>query len=150
MSEPIVFVSLPEVPPASPPTGNPRDVAELFQSLRVEHLRYREFQLPPELPGGHTAVFDKRGHEVRWKTSARRHSSVPDSPRIAEQSATVELARQQSSDNSAAIRGSAVGRTAIAILRISSFFGFRRWDTTLTARQKAGNRDRRQAQHRAR
>jgi hypothetical protein len=28
--------------------GNPRDVADLFVSLDVEHLRYREFQLPEE------------------------------------------------------------------------------------------------------
>jgi hypothetical protein len=31
------------------PGANPRDVAELFDWLDVENLRYREFQLPDEL-----------------------------------------------------------------------------------------------------
>lgn len=31
------------------PVANPRDVAELFDWLDVENLRYREFQLPDDL-----------------------------------------------------------------------------------------------------
>ena len=41
------------------PVTNPRDVAELFDSLDVEHLRYREFQLPDE-----PTAFDLRPNGV--------------------------------------------------------------------------------------
>ena len=41
------------------PVANPRDVAELFDSLDVEQLRYREFQLPDE-----PTAFDLRPNSI--------------------------------------------------------------------------------------
>jgi len=41
VSDPILQAFVPEVSPC-----NPLDVADLFESLQVQHLRYREFPRP--------------------------------------------------------------------------------------------------------
>lgn len=51
MAFPPPFESIPAWAPSRTerPAANPRDVAELFDCLNVEHLRYREFPSPDEM-----------------------------------------------------------------------------------------------------
>lgn len=137
VSEPIVFVSMPEDSPGIPSAGNLHDVAELFEHLCVEHLRYREFQLSEE-----SSVFDKRVREVRRRATPRPRTAVSSPLPVANAFSAIEGAKTQLPKvGNPVMEARAVRKTGISLLDLFSTFGLRRWIQRQAHTPEEGRRD---------